>query len=174
MDSGGRGVDALGKTSLPVSFGDQANARTEYITFDVINLYYPYYAIFGKGFANKFNAEIHIGYLCMKIPELRGVLIVHGNQKEARNIERNMSKAQRNINCVQSKPDEGHILEPPDMPRRATNLNDEAETKSVPLEDALPARKVIIGAKLTKQEEEELLDILSKNKDIFTWSALDL
>jgi 16S rRNA C1402 (ribose-2'-O) methylase RsmI len=57
------------------------------------------------------------------------------------------------------------------MPRQPTNLNDRVETKSVPLEDALPDRKVIIGAELTKQEEEELLDILSKSKDIFKWLA---
>lgn len=44
----------------------------------------------------------------------------------------------------------------------------------VPLEDALPNKKVIIGAELTKQEEEELLDILSKSKDIFAWLASDL
>jgi hypothetical protein len=85
-----------------VSFGDQANARTEYITFDVVDLCYPYYTTFGKGFANKFNAKIHTGCLCMNIPALHGVLTVHGIQKEACNIERNMSKAQRNINYVQS------------------------------------------------------------------------
>lgn len=96
----GRGVDALGKTTLSVSFGDQANARTEYITFDVVDLCYPYYTTFGKGFANKFSTEIHTGYLCMKILALHGVLTVHGIQKEARNIERSMSKAQRNINSV--------------------------------------------------------------------------
>lgn len=53
---GGKRLDALGKISLPVSFGGQKNARTEYITFDVADLYYPYNAIFGRGFANKFNA----------------------------------------------------------------------------------------------------------------------
>jgi hypothetical protein len=31
---GGR-INALGKISLPVSFGGQENARTEYVTFDV-------------------------------------------------------------------------------------------------------------------------------------------
>jgi hypothetical protein len=42
-----------------VSFGDQQNARIEYITFDVVDLYYPYNAIFGRRFANKFNEAIH-------------------------------------------------------------------------------------------------------------------
>jgi len=73
---GGRIIDALGKISLPVSFGGQENARTEYITFDVVDLYYPYNAIFGRGFANKFNTAIHMGYLCMKMPALHGIIMV--------------------------------------------------------------------------------------------------
>jgi hypothetical protein len=84
---GGKQIDALGKISLPVSFRGQENARTKYITFDVVDLYYPHNGIFGRGFANKFNAAIHMGYLCMKIPALHGVITVHGSQKEARNIE---------------------------------------------------------------------------------------
>ena len=60
---GGKRIDALGKISLPVSFESQENARTEYVTFVVVDLYYPYNAIFGRGFTNKFNAAIHMGYL---------------------------------------------------------------------------------------------------------------
>jgi hypothetical protein len=68
----GKKIDVLGKISLPVSFGGQENARTKYVTFDVVDLYYPYNAIFGRGFANKFNAAIHMGYLCMKMLALHG------------------------------------------------------------------------------------------------------
>jgi hypothetical protein len=51
-------------------------------------LYYPYNAIFGRGFANKFNMARHMGYLCMKMPALHGIITVHGSQKEARNIKK--------------------------------------------------------------------------------------
>ena len=84
---GGKKIDALGKISLLVSFGAQENARTEYVTFDIVDLYYPYNAIFGRGFANKFSATIHMGYLCMKILALHDTITIHGSQKEARNIE---------------------------------------------------------------------------------------
>jgi hypothetical protein len=33
---------------------------------------------------------------------------------------------------------------------------------------------VIIGANLSAREEAELIDTLTKNKDIFAWSASDL
>jgi hypothetical protein len=98
---GGKRINALGKISLPASFEGQKNARTGYVTFDVVDPYYPYNAIFGRGFANKFNIAIHMGYLCMKIPVLHGTIIVHGSQKEARNIERVIYKSQHNINSVE-------------------------------------------------------------------------
>jgi hypothetical protein len=53
----------------------------------VVDLYYPYNAIFSRGFANKFNTSIRMGYLCMKIPTLHDMITVHGNQKEPKNIE---------------------------------------------------------------------------------------
>jgi len=40
-------VKAIGKITLPVTFGDQSNSRTEHITFDVVGKLYNYNAIFG-------------------------------------------------------------------------------------------------------------------------------
>jgi len=76
---GGKQIHALGKVSLLVSFGDSRNARTKYTTFNVVDLHYPYNTIFSRGFLNKFNVAIHMGYLCMKILALHGVITVHGS-----------------------------------------------------------------------------------------------
>jgi hypothetical protein len=103
-----------------VSFRGQENTRTEYITFDVVDLYYPYNAIFGRGFANKFNIAVHMSYLCMKIPALHGVMTVHGSQKEARNIERANYKSQRNINSIETV--KNKTLEPTNMPKGKIDL----------------------------------------------------
>jgi len=46
---GGSKVEALGKVMLHVSFGDRDNARTECITFDIVDVDYPYNAILGRG-----------------------------------------------------------------------------------------------------------------------------
>ena len=168
----GKRIDALGKISPPVSFGGQENTRTECVTFDIVDLYYPYNAIFGRGFANKFNAAIHIGYLCMKIPPLHGTIIVCDSQKEARNIERAIYKSQHNINSVEAA--KSNLQEPPDMPKGKIDLKDQEETKLVSLEDAVPDRKVTIGDNLSNEEEAELIETLAKNKDVFAWSASDL
>jgi hypothetical protein len=169
---GGKKIEALGKISLPVSFGDQENARTEYVTFDVVDIYYPYNAILGRGFANKFNVAIHMGYLCLKMPALHGIISVFGSQKEARNIEKAIYRAQRNINTVDSA--EEVALDPPDMPGGKTNLESEDETKKVPLDEEEPDKKVIICANLERGEEEQLMQVLIKNKEVFAWSASDL
>jgi hypothetical protein len=43
---GGKQIKPVGKVSLPVSFGDLDNARIETLTFDVVDIYHPYLAIF--------------------------------------------------------------------------------------------------------------------------------
>jgi hypothetical protein len=112
-----------------------------------------------------------MGYLCIKIPAFHGIITVHGIQKEARNIEKAIYKEHKNINSVQTP---GEDVELPDMPKGKTNLKDQEETKTIPLEAEIPGRNVIIGAQLPLEEEMELMKTLVKNKDIFTWSAADL
>jgi hypothetical protein len=74
---GGKPIKPVGKISLPVSFGDRDNARTETLTFDVVDIYHPYLAIFGRGFMNKFDAVIRQQFLCMKIPAPKGVISLY-------------------------------------------------------------------------------------------------
>jgi hypothetical protein len=92
---GGKPIKTVGKISLPVSFGDLENARTESLTFDVVDNYHPYLAIFGRGFMNKFDTVIRQQFLCMKMPAPKGVITVFGNQQEARNIKKATRPARR-------------------------------------------------------------------------------
>jgi hypothetical protein len=52
---------------LLVSFGTVSKARTEQIAFDVVDIYYPYIALCGRGTLNAFKAVISYSYLCMKM-----------------------------------------------------------------------------------------------------------
>jgi hypothetical protein len=94
---GGKSIKPVGKISLPVSFGDLDNARTETIIFDVVGIYHSYLAIFGRGFMNKFNAVIRQQFLCMKVPAPKGVITVFSDQQEARNIEKGHTPVQANV-----------------------------------------------------------------------------
>jgi hypothetical protein len=135
---------------------------------------YPYNAIMGRGSINKFEAAIHGLYLYMKILGPQGVITVYGNQQTARNIERDFIPGQRNVHCLTMQ------REVPKATRPAANDDEKAQlqsndgTKTVPLDPATPKQTVIISEDLTSQEEEKLISCLSRYKDVFAWSALDL
>jgi hypothetical protein len=78
---GGRRIEPIGSISLPVSFGSLRNTRIEYITFDVVDMNYPYNAIFGRGLLNTLEAVLHSLYLCLKVPAALGVISIHVARK---------------------------------------------------------------------------------------------
>jgi pentose-5-phosphate-3-epimerase len=83
-----------------VSFGTLSNAHTKYITFDVMDMSYPYNAMFGRGFVNTFEAALHSLYLYLKIPVAQEVISAHGNQRDARNIEQGYAPGHINVNYM--------------------------------------------------------------------------
>ncbi|KAJ1296270.1 hypothetical protein BS78_01G287400 [Paspalum vaginatum] len=101
---GGKKTNCIGKIDLPASFADDAGARTETVTFDVVDIYYPYNVILGRGTINSFDAAIHSHYLCMKIPAPFRVITVYGSQKEARDIEKAYTLGQRNVHVLDEAP----------------------------------------------------------------------
>ena len=97
LDFGGNTINALGKIAIPVSFGEGSSFRMEDITFDVVDINYPYNAIFGREVLNTFGAIPHHAYLCMKMPTLRGVIMVLGDQQVTRRIEVRNTPGKRNV-----------------------------------------------------------------------------
>jgi hypothetical protein len=53
-------IEPVKVITLPVSFGTpNPPPRTECITFDVVDMLYPYNAIFGRGLLNTFEAVLY-------------------------------------------------------------------------------------------------------------------
>jgi hypothetical protein len=171
---GGKGTFPVGKIELPLSFGVAPNTRREQVTFDIIDMVYPYNAIMGRGSINKFEAAIHGLYLCMKIPGPQGVITVYGNQQTARNIERDFVLGQRNVHCLTTQREVSEATCPTTDEKVKSQLQSNDGTKTVPLDPATPKQTVVISEDLTSQDEEKLISCLSRNKDVFAWSALDL
>jgi hypothetical protein len=94
---GGKPIKPVGKISLPVSFGDLENARTESLTFDVVDIYHPYLAIFGRGFMNKFDAVIRQQFLCMKM---------HARTQRGHHSIRQSTRGQKHRKRPHARPDE--------------------------------------------------------------------
>ncbi|CAD6257622.1 unnamed protein product [Miscanthus lutarioriparius] len=76
---GGKKIDALRKKAISVSVVEGEKVRTETITFDIVNMDYPYTAIFGRGVLSRFEIVIKQSYLCMKMPSPFGIIAVHGD-----------------------------------------------------------------------------------------------
>jgi hypothetical protein len=169
----GKPIKPVGKISLPVSFRDLDNGRTETLTFDVVDMYHPYLAIFSKGFMNKFDAVIRQQFLCMKIPAPKVVITVFGDQQEARNIEKGHTPGQTNVHQLNSTKERTELYVEAKRDKQKGEIAANGETKKVYLDDMLD-RAVTIGAHLTPEEENELVQFLNKNKNVFTWSAKDL
>jgi hypothetical protein len=70
----GKRIEPVGVITLPVSSGTLKNPCTEYITFDVVDMVYPYNAIFGRDLLNTSEVVLHLGYLYLNIPAIFGVI----------------------------------------------------------------------------------------------------
>jgi hypothetical protein len=170
---GGKGTFPVGKIELPLSFGVAPNARSEQVTFDIVDMVYPYNAIMGRGSINKFEAAIHGLYLCMKIPGPQGAITVYGNQQVARNIERDFVPEQRNVHCLTAQREIPEATHPTANEHERAQLQSNDGTKTVPLDQATPKQTIIISEDLTSHDEERSSLVFPKIRT-FAWSALDL
>ena len=73
----------LGNITLPVTFGDPNNFRTEEIVFDIADTPLPYNGILGRPALAKFMAASHFAYNMMKIPAAWGVIKVKADVDDA-------------------------------------------------------------------------------------------
>jgi hypothetical protein len=108
----------------------------------------------------------------MKIPAPKGVITIFGDQQEAGNIEKGHTPGQTNVYQLNSSEEkkEPYIKAKRD---RKNEIAADGETKKVYLDD-MPDRTVTIGAHLSPEEENELIQFLNKNKDVFAWLVKEL
>lgn len=84
----GKGTFPLCKIDMPLSLGTSPNTGTEQVTFDIVDMVYPYNAILDRGSLNKLEAAIHSLYLCMKLSGPHNVITVYRDQQTTHNIDR--------------------------------------------------------------------------------------
>jgi hypothetical protein len=174
---GGWRLDALGKMELDICFRQGRNARVESITFDVVDYNYPYNAILGRATLNAFEAVVHSAYLAMKIPSCYEVITVFGNQDDARRTEGGWRPGDVQVNAIEEENDvEAQQLQAKGHKSQAEKEKAKAGkyTKCVPLDVNVPEQTLLIGAHLSQQEEERLMQCLRANRDVFAWSDRDL
>jgi hypothetical protein len=154
---GGRQIVALGKITMPVTFGFIHNTRTEQVIFDIIDMEYPYNAIIGRGTLNAFEAILHPAYLCMKIPSEQGPIAVHVSQEATRRAEGNWtdSKAIHNIDGAEACQQYKYKRE------KAASAD---QPKSMLLCEDIAEQRVLLGSQLSEEQEKTLLYFYSTTK----------
>jgi hypothetical protein len=167
----GKRIKLVETITLPMSFGTPKNPQTEYITFDVVDMAYPYNAIFGRGLLNSFKAALHSTYLCLKVSATFGVITIFSSQQEARNIEKGFAPGHKNVHFLREQQGQ-HETQPSIECRKF--IEAEYELKKVPLDPRVPDKTVCIGTEANQQDQVELLSFLDKNNDVFAWSISDL
>jgi hypothetical protein len=165
---GGKRIEPVGVITPPMSFNTLQNPHTEYITFDVVDMLYPYNAIFGRGLLNTFKAALHSGYLCLKIPATFGVIPIVGNQQDARNIEKGFVPGHKNVYFLREEQQQHNTLV---CHLKAKAL---AEYKKAIEADNEFKRVVCISTEASQQEQAEALAFLDKKNYIVAWSTFDL
>jgi hypothetical protein len=109
----------------------------------------------------------------MKIPAPKGVITVFGDQQEARNIEKGHTPGQTNVYQLNSPEEKREPFIEAKRDKEKIEIVADGETKKVYLDD-MSDSSVTIGAHLSPKEENELIQFLNKNKDVYAWSAKDL
>jgi hypothetical protein len=162
--SEGLQIVALGKITMPVTFGYVHNTRTEQVVFDIVDMEYPYNAIIGRGTLNAFEAILHPAYFCMKIPSEQGPIVVHGSQEAARRAEGSWtdSKAIHNIDGAEACQQYKHKR------KKAASAD---QPKPMLLCEDIADQKVLLGSQLSDEQEKTLIRFLFNNKDVFAWTT---
>jgi hypothetical protein len=143
----------------------------------MVDMSYPYNAIFGRGLLNTFKVALHSLYLCLKVLVALGVISIHDNQKDARNIEQGFAPGHMNVNRLQDKKEDNYsnIVKIENEGNLASRpIKTECETKRVPLYPRVLDKTVMISQDLTSNKETELLSFLDKNNNVFAWRTSDL
>ena len=79
------GVEAYSRGSviLEVTFGSQGNSRSEELLFIIAPFQSNYHTLLGRTAFARFSALPHNGYLTLKMPGPRGIIIVSGNTEHS-------------------------------------------------------------------------------------------
>nr|AAV59333.1 hypothetical protein [Oryza sativa Japonica Group] len=135
--------EPLGKITLPVTFGQASNFRTEQITFHVTEFDTAYNAIIGRTALAKYMAASHYAYQVLNMPGPKGTITIQGNAKLAVQCDK------RSLDMVEHTPSPPATAEPLKKVSKTNKTpKPDGAIRIVPLSSANPDRTVKIGASL--------------------------
>jgi hypothetical protein len=114
----------------------------------MVEINYPYNAIFGRGLLNTFKVALHSLYLCLKVPAALEVISIYGSKKDARNIEQGFAPGHINVNYMQdekAKNGSGDVKNKNERSFTSRPIEAECETKRVSLDPRVRNKDMVIS-----------------------------
>ncbi|XP_013632711.1 PREDICTED: uncharacterized protein LOC106338229 [Brassica oleracea var. oleracea] len=150
----------LGTIRLPVC----ACGVTRMVKFAVVSTKAPYHAILGTPWIHSMQAVPSTFHQCIKFPGTnRTIKTLRGDQPAARDLLITTIKLQRSSLPVNS-------ISPP----IAKVCPQKEEVLELPIDATYPSRTARIGAYLSDDMQQSILDFLKKNISTFAWSMSDM
>jgi hypothetical protein len=135
---------ALGKITMPITFGYVHNTRTYQVVFDIGDMDYPYNAIIRRGTLNAFKAILHPAYLCMKIQSDQCPIAMHGSQEATRRAEGKWTDSRVIYNIDEAEAHQHHKY----IRDKAASAD---QPKSMLLCEDIAEQKVLFGSQLSDE-----------------------
>jgi hypothetical protein len=142
----------LGWVTLPVTFGDVSNYRTQTLVFEVVDFSGPYHIILRQPCYVKFMAIPSCAYLKLKIPGPIGVITVEVKTQQALDYERDdIELAAAAVAVAELR--ELNLRIPttplsPTMPPTSSVFKMDEDVKAAQINTRNPAKTMQIGASL--------------------------
>ncbi|XP_013632894.1 PREDICTED: uncharacterized protein LOC106338470 [Brassica oleracea var. oleracea] len=137
---------------------------TRTVKFAVVSTKAPCHAILGTPWLHSMQAVPSTYHQCVKFPGTDGrIKTLRGDQKAARDLLVATVKLQRSSLPVNS-------VSPP----TSKFCSQESEVLELPIDDADQSRTVRVGAILSEEMQQSILDFLRKNVSTFAWSMADM
>ncbi|XP_020207592.1 uncharacterized protein LOC109792583 [Cajanus cajan] len=180
----GERVTTKGCIELYTCFGyNQEVSKTIRIRYIVVNANTSYNILLGRPSINALGVIVSTPHLAMKFPgESQKIITVHADQKVAREcymeslkIRPIIEREDKNVHMV--SPEAGKMLDTTELDPRLGN----EDLRMEPNEETLPFRlgdkegqNTYIGSKLEKEDKERIQEVVTKNKELFAWTAEDM
>jgi hypothetical protein len=119
---------------------------------------------------NTFEATLHSGYLCLKVPATFNIITIFDSQKEARNINCDFDPGHKNMHFLREDAEQHEQAQPLSKQEISAEFKKAIQAKGdfrrVALDPKLLDKTVCVGNEMSLQEQVELLQFRDKNNDI--------
>ncbi|XP_068475223.1 uncharacterized protein [Phaseolus vulgaris] len=190
----GERVDTKGFIDLYTTFGDDYLSKTINIRYLLVNANTSYNILLGRPSINKLKAIVSTPHLAMKFPSVNGdIATVHVDQKTARecyvaslkveptrrlyttSAERTTERRGRSTERhPRGRESRRHLVALVDLDPRLDDPRMEAGEDLQPIFLRDKDRKTYMGTSLKPDDRETIGKTLTKNADLFAWTAADM